>query len=77
MEHAVDLEKMRMWLKGLMFDCPLGEAVETCPASEMRELSLEERLEAVDVMSPERIEQILLYHQSCLRLRTGYRNHQP
>jgi len=67
----VDLEKMRAWLKGLVLACPFGEETETCPAVEMRVLPLQERLVTVDAMSPEKIEQILLFHQSCLRRRTG------
>ena len=65
---------MKAWLKSLLFDCPLGEEAAICPAAEMRNLPLEERLEAVEAMSPEKIEQILLFHQSCLRMRTGYGN---
>jgi len=68
----MDLEKMRTWLKGLVLECPLGEELESCPATEIRELPPQERLQAVDVMKPEKIEQILLFHQSCLRLRTGH-----
>jgi hypothetical protein len=67
----VDLEKMKTWLKGLMLACPFDEETGTCPAAEMRELPLQERLAAVDAMSPETIEQILLFHQSCFRRRTG------
>lgn len=67
----MDLEQMKAWLKDLMLACPFGEEVETCPAVEMRELPLPERMAAVDAMSPDTIEQILLFHQSCLRRRTG------
>ena len=67
----MDLEKMRSWLKGLLLECPFGEEGEDCPAGAMRSLPVEERLEAVDAMSPAMVEQILLYHQSCLRRRAG------
>jgi len=67
----MDLEKMRAWLKDLMLACPFGEETEACPAGEMRALPPPERMAAVDTMSPETIEQILLFHQSCLRRRTG------
>lgn len=71
----MDLEKMRSWLKGLVLACPFGEETETCPAEEMRVLPLRECLAAVDAMSPDMIEQVLLFHQSCLRRRTGQKGH--
>lgn len=67
----MDLEQMKTWLKGLMLGCPFGEEVEACPALEMRGLPLPERMAAVEGMRSDTIEQILLFHQSCLRRRTG------
>ena len=67
----MDLEKMRNWLKGLVLACPFGEETESCPAAEMRVLPVQERMAAVDAMRPDTIEQVLLFHQSCLRRRTA------
>jgi hypothetical protein len=66
---------MRNWLKGLVLACPFGEETEACPAAEMRLLPLRERLVAVDAMSPDTIEQVLLSHESCLCRRTGQKGY--
>jgi hypothetical protein len=56
----------RTLLKKVLLNCTFGNALETCPAREIRELPIYERLTMVDAMSDEEVKSILEYHRKCL-----------
>ena len=58
--------KKRIWLMELLIDCPLEYSLDTCPAKELREMKLSERLKIIDEMSDDEMQSILEYHKKCL-----------
>ncbi len=62
----------KIWVKGLLVKCPLEQPLDTCPAKEIRELPLKERLAVVDKMTDAQIKSILDHHQLCLLEREGW-----
>ena len=57
--------KERAWLKELLTDCPFGNALDSCPAREIRKLPLNDRFIVIDEMSDDEVESILDYHRVC------------
>jgi len=56
----------RSWLLGLFVECPFGEELETCPAREIRKLSLSDKLQIAEGVSHEVLDRFLNRHQMCL-----------
>ncbi|MBL7220055.1 MAG: hypothetical protein ISS69_08070 [Phycisphaerae bacterium] len=67
----LSIEHKRTWVKGLMIDCPMGEALDDCPARELRTMPIEKRLIVVDEMTPGQVEEVIVYHKQCLKKREG------
>jgi len=65
------LEHKRIWVKGLLIDCPMGEALDDCPARDLRAMPIRARLIAVDAMTPEQVEEVIVHHKRCLSKREG------
>ncbi len=65
----LSIEHKRIWIKGLMIDCPMGKALDDCPARDVRTMPVEKRLIVVDEMTPEQIEEVIVYHRQCLSKR--------
>lgn len=59
----------RVWVKGLLVDCPVGRPLESCPASKIRGLPLPNLVSAVNRMSDRKIDAIIKYHENCARKR--------
>tara|TARA_B100000315_G_C14556917_1_gene578624 strand:- start:923 stop:1165 length:243 start_codon:yes stop_codon:yes gene_type:complete len=68
MEEYVKKYK-KVWVRGLAIECPLGDALKTCPLRELRKLELADRLKMIDDMGDEQIEEILEVHKECARSR--------
>jgi hypothetical protein len=64
-----DLGKMTM-LSGLIFACPMEKSHETCPFSNLRKLSIDNRLIEIANYSNREITQVLLAHKTCLLQRS-------
>ncbi len=60
-----------IWVQGLMIDCPMGKALESCPAKDVRTLPLRERLALVKQMDEGQLDEIITHHKQCLREREG------
>ena len=69
--NELKLESKQIWVQGLMIDCPMRKALETCPAKEVRKLPLKERLTLVSQMDESQLNDIITYHKLCLREREG------
>jgi len=65
----LSIEHKRTWVKGLMIDCPMGTATDDCPARDLRTMPIEKRLIVVDTMTPQQIEEVIVYHKQCLKER--------
>lgn len=67
----LNIEEKKIWIKGLVIHCPMGESVKDCPANEIRLLPIPERLRIIDQMSTIDINQIIDHHSECLLRREG------
>ena len=67
----LSMEHKRTWVKGLLIDCPMGTALDDCPARDLRTLPIARRLITVDTMTPEQVEEVIVHHKQCLRKREG------
>ncbi|MDH5298496.1 MAG: hypothetical protein OEV91_05710 [Desulfobulbaceae bacterium] len=65
------MDRIKVWLKGIIIACPMGEALPGCPARELRLLPLEERLRLVDELDFQVAATLVHQHQDCLRQREG------
>ncbi len=63
------VEQRRTWLIALMIECPLGEALDDCPATGVRGRSLAEIVKIVGELGEEELDRILRHHQHCLDAR--------
>lgn len=59
----------RIWAKGLLINCPMGNSIEDCPAAELRKISLKERIRTVNEMEDTEVDSIIEHHEECIRNR--------
>lgn len=62
---SLGLLDKRVWVKGLLVECPLGCPLETCPANGVRSLPLPQLLEVAHSMSEELLDSIIKCHLDC------------
>ena len=74
MQECLDFEVKKVWVKGLVIHCPMGESVKDCPANKIRLLPISERLRLVDEMTEKSINEIIDHHYKCLAKREGLLN---
>jgi len=72
----LNIEQKKLWVIGLLFDCPMGKPLENCPANEFRALPVKERLELVRSMDDSQLEQIIDHHRKCLNERENPQHYQ-
>jgi len=65
----LSIEHKRTWVKGLLLECPMGAATDDCPARDFRSMPIEKRLIVVDTMTPQQVEEVIVYHKQCLKKR--------
>lgn len=65
----LSIEHKRIWIKGLLIDCPMGTAADDCPARDWRTMPIEKRLIVVDTMTNEQVEEVIVFHKQCLKNR--------
>jgi hypothetical protein len=65
----MNIERKRAWIKGLLLECPFIDELDDCPARELRKLSFDEKIDAVDRMDEKMIHNIIMYHNRCLHRR--------
>ena len=71
LEHFQHLEHKRAWVIGLLTRCPLDKALDDCPAKDIRSLSDLDRMNLVDRMDENQLDEIIAHHRKCLREREG------
>ena len=64
-----DFNYNRVWVLGLIVECPFGTPLSDCPANDIRKLPLSERIKIVKRMSDEQHEEIMAHHKECLKKR--------
>jgi len=76
--EMVDLafEHKKIWVQGLLIDCPMGKPLENCPAKDARALPIEERLKLANAMDEGQLDQIIIHHRMCLYEREDHAPHQ-
>ncbi|MBW2203234.1 MAG: hypothetical protein JRF52_03825 [Deltaproteobacteria bacterium] len=74
MNHKDELtfENKKIWVQGLIIECPMGKALNTCPAIDVRKLPLQERLELVRQMEESQLDEIITHHRKCLKDREAH-----
>ena len=65
----VELMKKRIWVKGILVECPFGKSLSDCPANALRNLPLEELRKAVNNMTEGQLEMVIKYHNGCMEER--------
>ncbi|NQU84368.1 MAG: hypothetical protein HQ541_01280 [Mariniphaga sp.] len=65
----MEITDRKLWLFGLLIDCPMGNPLPECPANKYRHLSVTEKLDFVNSLSTEQIEDLLNIHKECLEKR--------
>ena len=58
--EELTIEDKKIWVKGLMLDCPMGKSLDNCPAKEVRAFSIPGRLKLVDEMVDEQVNRIIV-----------------
>jgi hypothetical protein len=66
MREMLDIEDKKLWVQGLLIDCPAGKALDTCPARSLRLIPLKKRLDMVKDMDEEQLDQVITHHKACL-----------
>ncbi len=69
--EGLTFKNKQIWVQGLMIDCPMGKALKTCPAKDVRALPLQERLTMVKQMEENQLDEIIAHHRGCLKEREG------
>ena len=62
-------DKIKLLVKQLTIECPMGDAKQDCPLAELRKLPLEEKLVMVDSMSAKKLNELLQHHYDCFESR--------
>ncbi len=66
MKQILDIEDKRIWVQGLLIECPMGVALDKCPARSLREIPLKQRLRVAAGMDEAQLDEIIGYHRACL-----------
>ena len=61
--------KTILLVKQLTVECPKKDPLPRCPLSEFRKLPLKEKLELVDTLSSEQLDEIVQQHYDCFEER--------
>ena len=73
MKDRLDIEDKKAWVQGLLVDCPLGEALDACPARDLRSLPIKTRLKLVRDMTEDEVNQVIAHHEACLMKRESWK----
>jgi hypothetical protein len=59
----------RIWLKGLVLECPMGKALSDCPLNGMRNLPGSQINTTINGLSDEKVDTIIKVHKHCFKHR--------
>lgn len=63
------LSDKKIFVFGLMMDCPQGQPLATCPFKKYRKLSIIERIDCLENISDKEIDKMIKHHYECLWIR--------
>ncbi|MBN2774551.1 MAG: hypothetical protein JXR31_09910 [Prolixibacteraceae bacterium] len=63
------LNDQKLWLFGLMLECPFGVRSANCPAGDFQNNSVTEKLDIIDSLNIEKIHILIEQHEACLERR--------
>lgn len=55
----------RIWIKGLVMQCPLGIPVDDCPLNGLRSLPISEANNTINRLSDEKLKAFISTHRQC------------
>ena len=61
-----NFEDKKVWVTGLLFDCPFGKELDECLTKETRSLPVSGRIELVKSMEPHQVDLIIANHRECM-----------
>ena len=61
-----ELSDKKIWLYGLLIDCPQGQPLSDCPLEQYRTGSNKDRLNVLENFTEEQVEEIIKHHNQCL-----------
>ena len=61
-----------LWTQGLLMDCPMGDALKTCPLNHYRNIPLQDRFAPTMTMDEHQLDAIISHHIRCMNERGGY-----
>ena len=65
----LSLEHKKIWVLGLIFNCPTGSQKDECKINDIRELSANEREDKVFDMSENELDEFIEEHNCCMKKR--------
>ena len=66
---SFDMWTKKTMVKGLMVECPFGTPLPECPAIKIRKLPFTDRIEIVEHLSEDGLDELLGYHDTCAEKR--------
>jgi hypothetical protein len=67
----MDITQKKIWVKGLLVDCPYNAPLEDCALNDLRNEPMKTRLMKVNAMTHKQLDGIISHHKQCLTIREG------
>jgi hypothetical protein len=67
----MDITQKKIWVKGLLVDCPYDAPLADCILKDLRNEPMEARLIKVNAMTHRQLDGIISHHKQCLAIREG------
>ena len=64
--EKLNLERKRALVFGLVYECPLADPLENCPAKKIRNLPLKDASKLVMDMEENQLDKIIACHRQCI-----------
>jgi len=64
--NTLQLSNKKIFVFGLLMNCPEGEPMVDCPLEKYRKLSIKERLKYLEKLSDKEIDKINKHHHECV-----------
>ena len=65
----MDITQKKIWVKGLLVDCPYDASLANCILKDLRKESMNSRLIKVNLMNDRELDGIISHHKQCLVIR--------
>jgi hypothetical protein len=67
----MDITHKKVWVKGLVVDCPYDTPLADCALNDLRNEPMKARLIKVNTMTHKQLDGIISHHKQCLAMREG------